>query len=307
MADGGIVKGIAGNEIGYIVQDRSIRLLQFLPGDINRIWSISRVVKDKGCMSEFGFATVADDLYFVAEDGPYRLSGNQLEPIGQEKVSEWLIDNSDPVRRLFIQVVPSNRPYVVFAFYSPGAGAFYDRAIIYNWLLHRWASGTIPAAIWAMLSTTGFDLDTTDPSEPGDEWLEWVGSPQPHSLDSIAYLGGRPFVGAVNELGQLCSLTGPNLLAQIQTSEAHLVPGRRAYVSEVYPLCDTDVGTISVETRERLGDMPVTSVDYPLEITGSASVLSSSRLHRFKLTIPAGEDWSRAEGVLAEAQSDGAA
>jgi hypothetical protein len=161
--------------------------------------------------------------------------------------------------------------------------------------------------MWAQLSTRALDLDTTDPTEPGDAWLEWAGSPQPHSLDSFAYLGGRPLVCAVNELGQLCSMTGPNLMATMQTSEAHLVPGRRAYVSEVYPLCDTDVGTISVETRERLGDAPSTSIDYPIEITGSASVLSSARLHRFKLTIPAGEDWSRGEGVLAEAQSDGAA
>jgi hypothetical protein len=282
-------------------------LLQFLPGDINTIFSISRVVKDKGCMSEFGFATVADDLYFIAEDGPYRLSGNQLEPIGQEKVSEWFIANSSISARLFVQVVPTNRPYVVFAFQSDGATQFYDRALIYNWLLQRWSTGTIPATMWAMLSTPSFDLDTTDPSEPGDEWLEWAGSPQPSSLDSLAYVGGRPFVGAINELGQLCALTGPNLMAQMQTSEAHLVPGRRAFVSEVYPLCDTDVGTISVETRERLGDTPTTSIDYPLEITGSASVLTSARLHRFKLTIPAGEDWSRAEGVLAEAQSDGAA
>lgn len=306
MPDGGVVKGIAGNEIGFIVQDRSIRLLQFLPGDINTIFSISRVVKDKGCMSEFGFATVADELYFIAEDGPYKLGGNQVDPIGQEKVSDWFLDNSDPLRRNLVQVIPSNKPYVVFAFHTSAASSLYNRVMIYNWVLQRWASGVIPAAVYALLSTTPLDLDTTG-SEPGDEWLEWTGTPQPHSLDSFGYTGGRPLVCGVDELGRLCSLSGPNLLAQLQTVEAHLVPGKRAFVSDVYPLCDTDVGTISVETRERLGDMPVTSVDYPLEITGSASVLSSSRLHRFKLTIPAGEDWTRAEGVLAEAQPDGEA
>ena len=258
-------------------------------------------------MSETGFGTVADVLYLIAEDGPYQLSGNQLNPIGEEKVSEWFLDNSDPGRRMLIQVVPSNKPYVIFAFHNTAATLFYNRMLIYNWVLQRWTTGTVPAQVYAMLSTVPLDLDTTDPDEPGDEWLEWAGSPQPHALDSATYIGGRPLICAVNEVGQLCALNGPNLLATMQTAEAHLVPGKRAFVSEVYPLCDTDVGTISVETRERLGDMPTTSIDYPLEITGSASVLSSSRLHRFKLTIPAGEDWTRGEGVLAEAQSDGAA
>jgi hypothetical protein len=45
----------------------------------------------------------------------------------------------------------------------------------------------------------------------------------------------------------------------------------------------------------------------PLEITGSASVLTSSRLHRFRVTLPPGDTWTHAQGVLAEAQPDGMA
>ena len=33
--DGGPVQGVAGGEIGYVVQDRAIRTMQFLPGDTN--------------------------------------------------------------------------------------------------------------------------------------------------------------------------------------------------------------------------------------------------------------------------------
>src|SRR5262245_25327857 len=37
--DGGPVQGVAGGEIGYVVQDRTIRLMQFLPGDSQVIFS----------------------------------------------------------------------------------------------------------------------------------------------------------------------------------------------------------------------------------------------------------------------------
>src|SRR5215475_7878873 len=79
MPDCGIVQGVAGNEgVGYIVQDRGIRLIQFLPGDIVTIFNITRAVKDRGSVSEYGFDTVADTLYFLSEDGFYSLTGTQL-------------------------------------------------------------------------------------------------------------------------------------------------------------------------------------------------------------------------------------
>ena len=81
--------------------------------------------------------------------------------------------------------------------------------------------------------------------------------------------------------------------------------GMRAYCTDVYPLADTDTDTISVEIRERLGDVPTTTDEFTIEITGSASVLTSSRLHRFMLKLPAGENWTNGQGLLVEAQPDG--
>jgi hypothetical protein len=253
-------------------------------------------------VSEFGFTTVADNLFFMAEDGPYTLAGNQLSAIGQDKCSEWWLANSDESRRSLVQVVASNKPYVIFTFYGTTASTVYDRLLIFNWQNQRWATGSISAQVWGMLGSRFLDLDT-DGTEVGDSNLDSTAQ----SLDSFAYVGGRPKVCAIDANGLLCSLDGPNLAAIMQTAEAHLVQGGRAFVSEVYPLCDTGQGKISVETRERLADPVEISSDYPLEVTGSASVLSSARLHRFKLTVPAGEKWTNGTGLLVEAQPDGQA
>lgn len=306
MPDGGPVMGVIGDKIGYIVQDRAIRLLQFLPGDTTYIFSISKVVYDRGSISQYGFTTIGDTLYFLAEDGFYALSGANLTPIGLEKVNEWFLVNSDIGRRNVVQAIPAVRPFIAWAFHasSGSPSGNYDRIILFNWAIARWSKWAINTQMWATLATINLDLDTTG-TEPGDAWLEWAGTPQPHGLDSFAYAGGRPRVAAINPDGILCALTGPNLQATLESGERHLVPGMRAMVGDVYPLADGANGVIYDGTRERLQDDVVWSTAAQIEITGSAAVYTSARLHRFRHIIPRGSIWTHAQGVLADAQQDG--
>jgi hypothetical protein len=298
--DGGPVTSVQGGEIGYVVQDRAIRTMQFLPGDINYVFSFSRVLRDKGCISGYGATCVGNVLYFFAEDGLYTIVGQQITPIGQDKVNEWFLANSDPGRRNVVQIVLSNKPYVMWAFHSNSATQLYDRIIIFNWSNSRFSTGYMSAQTWAQIATIPLDLDTTG-AETGDSDLDSTA----HSLDDFAYVGGRPLVCAFDVNGRLCSLTGPNLRATMETPEVHIVPGQRAYVSNAYPVADAAFCTVTVATRERLQDPLVWGSDVPLEITGSASVLTSSRLHRFRVTIPQYDTWTHAQGVQAEAQPDG--
>ena len=301
--DLGPLQGVAGSEVvGYIVQDRGIRSLQFLPGDINFIFTFAKIVKERGSISEFGYETNADILYFLSEDGFYGLAGTQLIPIGFEKVNDYFLANSDIGRRNIVQCFVTAKPYVIWPFHSNPGAQFYDRMMIYNWANQRWATGSVGAEIWANVSTEPLDLDTDDATDPNDPDLD-SNSPD---LDSFKYLGGRPVICAVNQQGQLCSLAGPNLAATLQTAEAHLIPGMRAFVSEVYPLADSSAGTVLVETRERLGDdRAAIATLFPIEVTGFASVLSSARLHRFTLNLPLGDTWTQAQGVLVDADPDG--
>ena len=57
--------------------------------------------------------------------------------------------------------------------------------------------------------------------------------------------------------------------------------------------------------RERLQDAIVWEPPVTIEITGSAALFSSSRLHRFRRYIPAAAVWTHAQGVRIEAQQDG--
>lgn len=300
--DGGPVQGTAGSEtIGYVVQDRAIRTMQFMPGDTTFIFSFARVVIDKGSISEFGYNTVANVLYFLAEEGFYALAGQQLTPIGQEKVNEWFLANSDLGRRNVVQCLSTNRPWVFWACHASTGSQFYDRIMLYNWALDRWVRITESAQMWATLSSTELDLDTDDPADPNDVSLD---STSP-GLDSFAYIGGRPLIVAIDVNGNLATLSGPNLQATLETAEKHLVPGDRAFVSDVYPMLDAAECLIAAGTRERLQDIVEWHPPVGIEVTGSAAVYTSARLHRFRLIVPRGSVWKHAQGALADSQRDG--
>jgi hypothetical protein len=100
------------------------------------------------------------------------------------------------------------------------------------------------------------------------------------------------------------------MAATLETGEVHLVPGRRAFVNEVYPVDDaaSDApGEIVTGTRERLqGGAPFWTVPVPIEQTvGSAFVMTSARLHRFRRLIPYASTWTHAQGVAVSMQPDG--
>ena len=186
--DNGPVQGIAGAENGYVVQDRGIRTIQFLPGDTTFIFNFNRVLHDRGSISKYGFTAIGDVLYFVSEDGFYAISGQQVMPIGADKVNDWWLAHSDIDRRNVVQAIAGvNKPRMVWAFHLTSASHVYDQEIIYDWSNQRWARATVPAQVWALLATPGLDLDTDGP-EPGDPLLDSTA----HALDSFAYVGGRP-------------------------------------------------------------------------------------------------------------------
>jgi hypothetical protein len=278
--------------------------MQFLPGDTMFIFNFTRVVTDHGSISEYGYTSVANVLYFLAEEGFYQLQGNQFNPIGYEKVNEWFLANSDITRRNVVQCIAANRPWILWAYHSSVGSQIYDGVILYNWATQRWTRVIETAYTWATVATASIDLDSDDPGDlPPDTLLDSAS----RTLDSFAYVGGRPVIAAVNQDGFLCSLTGPNLQATIETAERHIVPGMRTYVSEVYPIADAVQCVVYTGTRERLQDQVVWDGPTQLEVTGSIPVLSSSRLHRFRVVIPRGDTWTHAEGVLTEASPDGAA
>ena len=299
--EGGPVQGVAGSEIGFVVQDRAIRTMQFLPGDIQTIFTFSRVERERGGMAKYGFMFTRGTLFFLAEDGFYGL-GAQDPAIGTDAVNHWFIHNSDLGRReQTLAFADVSHTRVMWAFYNNASSQLYDRILIYDWHINKWTYSTEAAQMWATLAAPGVNLDVDVPGVPADVFLD---SSEP-GLDSKLYSGGQPVIGGIDVNGRLGILDGPNLAAIIETAEYHLSQGRRTFVSGAYPVIDAEPVTVTVSERERLQDTATWGIPLPVESTGAAPVFSSSRLHRFRVATPHAAVWTHAQGVAVEAQPDG--
>lgn len=299
--ESGPVVGVAGGEIGIVLQDTGVRLMQFLPGDTTTIFSFSRVERERGGMAKYGFIYTNGRLYFQAEDGFYSYGSGGLTAIGAHRVNEWFIANCDPARRhQSIAFSAPNEQLVLWAYYSSASAVTFDRLIVFDWFLDRWTYGLPAAQMWAGLTSTGVTLDA-DAGGAGDTLLD---STAP-SLDSYIYVGGRPVIGAIDPNGLLSFLNGNNLAVTVETGDMHLSPGMRSFVSGAYPMVDAPGVTVAAGTKENPQDATVWDAAYAVEDTGWAPVYSSSRVHRFRAMIPADTIWTQAQGVQIEAQQDG--
>lgn len=300
--DGGLVQGVAGGEIGYVLQDKSIRSMQFLPGNTDLIFSFSRIEREKGAVGSYCFIYTRGTLFLLAEDGFYGL-GAQNPAIGNDAVNHWFLTNSDPNRRdEVVCFADMAHTRAFWAFHQTGSSANYDRLIIFDWNLNKWTYSTEAAQMWTgAITSPGVSLDTEIGGNEADYFLD---SEEP-SLDSVMYQPGRPVSAAIDINGYLSVLAGNPLAATIETAEQHLSPGQRSFVSAVYPVVDAAPVTVAIGERERLQDTVSFGQPLGVESTGSVPVYSSSRLHRFRMFVPAKTTWTHAQGVIPEVQPDG--
>ena len=295
FADGGKVTGVAGGETGYILQEYAIRRMTFLPGS-DYVFTFERVVDGKGCLSSYGYATVAGTVYFIAEDGFYSYNAQGLNPIGAQRVNRWFLSNCDTARlNAVLCVADPYRPRIFWAFYSTAAATTFDRLMIYDWQLNKWTYAEVSAQIWGGAASPGIGLDS----------ITGTLESQTYSFDSRLYLGGRPTIAAIDASKQLSFLEGSAMAATIETQEFEPAPGARAFMTEVEPHIDTTAAQIRVATRERYADNANYSNYSSMQVTGRCPVRVSGRLHRIEATIPANTTWNHAIGIDYKAVKEG--
>jgi hypothetical protein len=287
FADGGRVSGVAGGEVGYVLQEYAIRRMRFLPGS-DYVFTFERVVDGKGCLSPYGYSTVAGTVYFLAEDGFYAYSGQGLNPIGAERVNRWFLDNADTTRLSTVYCVADPyRPRIVWAYYSSASVTYFDRLMIYDWQLDKWSYGEVTAQMWGSAASPGIGLDS----------LSGTLESQVYSFDSRGYEGGRPTFAGINTSRNLAFLEGTPLAATIETMEFHPAPGGRGVVTSAYPLVDTSAATVRIGARERYADAVSYSTGDTIDETGRSNLRKSGRLIRAEVSIPAAATWTNAIGV----------
>lgn len=288
--EGGVVQGSSRATNPLIILERAIYLGTFVPGS-SIIFSFVKIHDGRGAKSPYSIASRGENTFFADEGSFFQITADgAIADIGVEKIS----------RTIFGQLASADAAAMVGAidpFYSRvywtmdrGETGSYYFILIYDWVQGRWSNagrtnyGIFPAA------TAGYTLEGLDAFGSLDTL--------PYSLDSKVWQGGAPVLAAFDATYRYGFFNGPNKVAVLTTQEKGDLSGGVTLISSVYPVVDSDNCTIAIGSRMKRGEVVVwTNEITPTAATGRADKLNAARFQRVRVTIPAGEVWTHAQGV----------
>lgn len=293
-AQWGEVTAIRGADYAIIFQEKAITRATYIGAPI--VWQFDTVDNERGCITAGSAVQVGRLVYFWASDGIYVTDGSGAsKPIGHGKVDRWLSSarNDESLYSVSGAHDPT-RKLVIWSFRSTES-ASNDTLLIYNYAEDKFTYGKISVERLFSATTAGVTLDGLDSYSAVLEDLE-------ASLDSPVWQGGGSYFGAISA-GNLYDFSGSALEATIETGEAALNPGKKAFVRAVKPICDGTL-SVSVGTRKTQADSVTWAVERAVQSdTGFAYFRENAFYHRVRVKISGG--FTDAQGIELAAGASG--
>ena len=288
---GGQVVAITSGEVGYVFRQNQIIRMDFVGG--NTIFRFSVISANRGAV--YGQTVCQDNrqIFFYADDGFFQINGDQVLPIGAEKVNRFFENDLnkaytdritsavDPFNTLAIWLYPSKN--------NPNTTGICDRLLIYNYVTQKWSLANVKAS---QIFKQFVVANTVELMDIISENLEDINI----SLDTAFWTTGHLYLGAIDENFKASIFSGKNLEAELETKETEIFPGARANITGIRPLVDASANVI-VKTRDKLADDVTLSASATMNDSGINPVRKSGRYFRANVKIPAESIWSHAQGI----------
>ncbi len=298
---GGQVVAITSGEVGYVFRQNQIIRMDYVGG--NTVFRLSVISPNRGAM--YGRTVCQDNrqIFFYADDGFYQINGDQILPIGSEKVNRYFDLNLnkgfsdricaavDPFNQLAMWLFPSTSN-------TANTTGICDKLIIYNYATQKWSLAEASASTIFSQFVGAYTVELMDIIS---ENLEKISA----ALDTDYWSGGQMFLGAIDSDYKAAIFSGTSNECEIETSELELFPGLRSNVMGVRPIVDADA-TLTVKTRERLTDSESASSSTSMRDSGINPVRKSGRYVRVNVKVPSGTIFTHAQGVDFVASKGGA-
>jgi len=282
IPDGGQIVGIRGGEFGLVFLERAISRMSYVGTPF--IFQFDNISRNKGCLVAGSIAQYQGVTFFLSDDGFYMCDGQNVIPIGSEKVDRFFIDDAsesdygsmsaavDPVRKL-----------VIWNYVDTDGNR---KLLIYNFATKMWTYADAGTDFLSEASSTAVTLEQLDSISASIDAL-------PTSLDSRLYVGGRYFLGGTLAT-KVFTYTGAYATGSIATGDIDL--GGSSVITLARPQVDNGSADVSVASRKLLSD----SVNFGTAVTpdsnNRASLRSAGRYHRIQL-VPTGSDWKTVVAV----------
>jgi hypothetical protein len=296
---GGQVVAITSGEVGYVFREDQIIRMDFVGGNV--VFRFSVISPNRGAV--YGQTVCQDNrqVFFYASDGFFQINGDQILPIGAEKVNRFFDGDLnkaytdritaavDPFNTLAIWLYPSKD--------NPNTTGVCDKLLIYNYVTQKWSVAKVKAS---QIFKQFVVANTVELMDIISSNLDQINI----SLDTRFWETGHLYLGAVDENFKAAIFSGKTLEAELETKETELFPGLRANVTGVRPIVDASAN-VTIKTRDRLVDSVTTSTSSSMNNTGINPVRQSGRYFRANVKIPAQSIWTNAQGIDLTASQGG--
>jgi hypothetical protein len=282
IPDGGQIVGIRGGEFGLVFLERAIHRMSYVGTPF--IFQFDNISRGKGCMVAGSIAQYQGITFFLSDDGFYMCDGQNVTPIGAEKVDRFFIeDASDSDYGTMSAAVDPIRKLVIWNYKSVNGTR---NLLIYNFKTQKWTYADANTDYLAEASTSSVTLEQLDSISNSIDALT-------SSLDSRLYVGGKYFLGGTSG-AYVMTYTGANLTGYISTGDLDI--GANSVVTLARPIIDNGSATVAIASRTLLDQ----GVNYGTAIAASSEnrvpLRSAGRYHRLRVT-PTGDDWKNAVSV----------
>ena len=282
IPDGGQIMGIRGGEFGLVLLERSIHRMTYVGTPF--IFQFDNISRNKGCMVSGSVAQYQGITFFLSDDGFYMCDGQQVVPIGAEKVDRFFLsDASETDYPSMSAAIDPVRKLVIWNYKSVDATR---KLLIYNFATKKWTYGDANTDYLGEASSGASTLEELDSISGSIDALTT-------SLDSLLYVGGKYFLGGTYGT-RVYSFTGASLTGSIATGDIDV--GANSVVTLARPIVDNGSGSLSIASRTLLNQSVTYGTSTAADSENRVSLRSAGRYHRLKLT-PTGVAWKTAVAV----------
>ena len=282
IPDGGQIVGIRGGEFGLIFLERAIHRMTYVGTPF--IFQFDNISRNKGCMVAGSIAQYQGITFFLSDDGFYMCDGQQVIPIGAEKIDKFFLnDASESDYVSMSSAVDPIRKLVLWNYVSTSGDR---KLLIYNFSTKRWTYSDAGTDYISEASSANVTLEQLDSISSSIDALTTT-------LDSRLYVGGKYFLGGTFG-NKIMTYTGPSLSADLQTGDIDL--GGQSIVTLARPQIDGGSADVSVASRALLSQSINFGTAVAADSENRCSLRSSGRYHRIRVQ-PTGSNWVTAVAV----------
>lgn len=297
---GNIQAIVGGESSGVIFMEKAIYRMEYVGTPL--IFQFNKIADNIGAFAPKSVASYGNMVFFLAQDGFYKLTGGQqLTPIGNGKVDNFFFNDLSSNLDGITSAVDPNNSIVVWSYRGSGAtGTSNNKLLIYNYAVDKWSTGS--GQDLEFIASASQEAFTTLES------LDVLGDLDnlPKSLDSYFYKEGIVGLAGFNSANKFGKFIANSLSATVDTTEFEGAKGKRSTLINCRPIVDGTTNTsvtITPITRQSQLDTTTTGDAVSTNDTGTCPLRSTSRYHRIRVKVTG--NFNTMSGVDIEARPEG--